>query len=344
MALVRLKGLHIVQSKGRTYYYAWRGGPRIQAEYGSPGFHAAFSEAHNPLADLDTRRLSAWVTLYKASDEYKKLADTTKRVWAPWFDHIRDEFGDLSIRQFDRPKIRVDIRRWRNNWKDRPRAADTGKQVLSRVLSFAVAEGGLASNPCEGLPNLYQNNRADIIWDAESLALLYGHASPEVANAARLGSLTGLRQSDLFKLAWSHIKENGIEIATGKSRGKRIALIPITRELRQLLNVLPRRSTVVLTNSEGRPWKGFGSSWNKAMKESGLGESGLHFHDLRGTAATNFFRAGFTTREIAQTLAWSEEKVERLIDRYVKRDEILRDRIRRMNSAHAHSGTSEANS
>ena len=30
----------------------------------------------------------------------------------------------------------------------------------------------------------------------------------------------------------------------------------------------PRRSTRVLTNSDGHPWKGFGSSWNKAMKQA----------------------------------------------------------------------------
>lgn len=328
--MVPLKGLHIVRAKGRTYYYAWRGGPRIHAEFGSPEFHAAFGEARNPLADLDKRRMSAWITLYKSSDEYKKLADTTKRVWSTWFDDVRDEFGELSIRQFDRPRIRVDIRRWRNKWKDRPRAADTGKQVLSRILSFAVAEGGLASNPCEGLPNLYQNNRADIIWGTDNLDCLCKHASPEVGMAARLAALTGLRHSDLFKLAWSHVGENAIEFTTGKSRGVRRALIPLTRDIRKLLKTIPRRSTIVLTNSDGKPWRGFGSSWNTAMKASGLSETELHFHDLRGTAATNFFRAGFTIREIAQTLAWSEEKVERLIDRYVKRDEILKDRIRRM--------------
>lgn len=158
------------------------------------------------------------------------------------------------------------------------------------------------------------------------------HASKEVLTAARLAALTGLRQSDLLKLSWSHIGANAIELRTGKSRGRKAALVPMTNEIRQLLNAIPRRSTVVLTNSKGKPWRGFGSSWNDLMKESGLDKRGLHFHDLRGTAATNFFRAGFTIREIAETLAWSEEKVERLIDRYVKRDEILRDRIRRLDA------------
>lgn len=330
MPKVMLKGLHIVRSKSRVYYYAWRGGPRIDAPFGSPEFHAAFADARNPLADIDRRRFSAWITLYKASDEYRGLADTTRRLWGRWFDVIRDEFGTLSTRQFDRPQIRVDIKRWRNQWKDRPRTADVGKQVLSRILTFAVAEGGLGTNPCEGIPNVYSSNRADIIWEPADLDRLCSHASKEVGQAARLAALTGLRQADLLKLSWSHVGAHAIEIRTGKSRGRKTATAPITDEVRQLLNSISRRSTRVLTNSDGKPWRGFGSSWNKAMKLSGLADRDLHFHDLRGTAATNFYRAGFSIREIAQTLAWSEDKIERLIDRYVKRDEIMKDRIRRL--------------
>jgi integrase len=327
---ITIKGLHVVKAKGRTYCYAWRGGPRIEAEYGTAAFFAELDEHKNPAAKLDSRKLDVWIVRYKASDEFKNLAETTRRVWGRWFDIIRDEFGNLSTRQFDRPEIRVDIRRWRNKWKDRPRTADIGKQVLSRILSFAVAEGGLGSNPCEGVPNLYSNDRSDLIWEPADLDALCKVASAEIGHAARLAALTGLRQGDLLKLSWSHIGEHAIEIRTGKSRGKRAAIAPLTAEIRALLETIPRRSTQVLTNSEGHPWKGFGSSWNKAMRTSGLTERGLHFHDLRGTAATNLFRAGFTIREIAETMAWSEDKVERLIDRYVKRDEILKDRIRRL--------------
>lgn len=335
MPAVVLKGLHIVKAKGRTYYYAWRGGPRIEATFGTPEFHAAFTEARNPLSSLDKRKLSAWVTLYKASDDYAGLADNTKRVWERWFDAIRAEFGALSVRQFDRPNIRVDIRRWRNKWKATPRTADIAKQVLSRVLSFAVAEGALLSNPCEGVPNLYSNNRADTIWTPEDLDRLTAVCSPEIAWAARLAALTGLRQADLLRLSWSHIGPHAIEIRTGKSRGRRAATAPVTAGVQKLLEEIPRRSTCVLTNTRGKPWKGFGSSWDKAVKEAGLAERDLHFHDLRGTAATNLYRADFTIREIAEILAWSEDRVERLIDRYVKRDEILKDRVRRLEKAHS---------
>ncbi len=251
MINVPLKGLHIVRSKGRTYYYAWRGGPRIDAPFGTPEFHAEFADAKRPATALDKHRFSTWITLYKDSDEYKDLADSTKRVWGPWFDHIRDEFGRLSVRQFDRPKIRVDIKRWRAKWKDRPRERPTRlNKFSSRILSYAVSEGALTLNPCEGIPNLYESDRAEIIWTNADLETLYKHASPEVANAAKLASLTGLRYGDLFRLSWSHVGPNAIEIKTGKSRGKRGAIVPIYGAIRELLKTLPRRSTTVSDESE----------------------------------------------------------------------------------------------
>lgn len=87
----------------------------------------------------------------------------------------------------------------------------------------------------------------------------------------------------------------------------------------------------VLTTAERIPWKsGFGSSWNKALIAAGLNDADLHWHDFRGTAATRMHLAGWTNREIAEALAWDEESVDRIIRRYVKRDALLRDMIRRI--------------
>lgn len=44
---------------------------------------------------------------------------------------------------------------------------------------------------------------------------------------------------------------------------------------------------------------------------SKLAERDLHFHDLRGTAATKFYNAGLDKRVIAEILGWEEEHVDR---------------------------------
>jgi integrase len=341
MVMVHLKGVFKVRAKGRTYYYAWRGGPRLKGSPGSPEFIASFQEATAPLAGRDKAKFATWVTLYKGSPEFGELADSTKRLWGPWLDKIRDHFGALSIRQFDRPQLRADIRRWRDQWRAKPRTADYAKQVLSRVLSYAVAEGALEGNLCQGIPNLYAGDRSDLIWEEADLEKLCQHASPEVGYAVRLAVLTGLRRDDLFRLSWPHVGEHAIEIKTAKGRGRRIAIVPLTQAAKALLAQIPRRSTAVLTNSSGKPWRGFSSSWSTAVEKAGLADRGLHFHDLRGTAATNFYRANFSTREIAETMGWEETRVERLIDRYIRREDILKDRIRRMEEAEQRTKTAK---
>ena len=46
MVKVNLKGIAKVTAKGRTYWYAWRGGPRLRGEPGIAEFVASYNEAH----------------------------------------------------------------------------------------------------------------------------------------------------------------------------------------------------------------------------------------------------------------------------------------------------------
>jgi len=54
----------------------------------------------------------------------------------------------------------------------------------------------------------------------------------EIAHAVDLAAHTGLRKSDLLRLSWSHIGEDAITFSTGKSRGRREAIIPMYDDLR----------------------------------------------------------------------------------------------------------------
>jgi integrase len=337
MVKVELRGIAKTKAKGRTYYYAWRGGPRLRGQPGSPEFHQSYNEAIESRRTPEPGRFRSLIVLYRASPDYKKLAESTRQQWAPWLDRIGTYFGDLRIAQFERPeKIRPIIRRWRNQWADKPRTADYGMQVLSRVLSYAVDPlGSIAGNPCEGIKQLYTGDRSEIIWTDLDIVLLKKTCPPDIAHAVDLASHTGLRLSDLLRLSWSHVGEDAIRFSTGKSRGRREAIIPLYDELRELLARIPKRSTTILTSSKRRPWTpdGFGSSFNTAKKEAGIGDRDLHFHDLRGTAATRFYIAGLSIRVIAEILAWSEDQVERIIRRYVARGAATKDVIRQLNEA-----------
>jgi integrase len=258
------------------------------------------------------------VTLYKASADYQKLAPSTKVQWGPWLDRIAAYF-DLSIAAFDNPKVRPIIRQWRNKYADTPRTADMGMQVLSRVCGYAVEQGKLIVNPCEGIKALYSADRAAIIRTDADIAAIKQAVSPEVGHAIDLAALTGLRRGDLLRLSWSHIHGNEIVISTNKSGQRVEARIPLYADLRAVLARIPKRAITVLTNSKGRAWTGdgLGSIIIEAKKKAGIGE--LHFHDLRGTAATRFYLAGLDKRVIAEILGWTEGSVETIIRKYVDR-------------------------
>lgn len=342
MATIELKGLHIVKVKrkgkpDKVYAYAWRGGPRINAEPGTPEFQVTYDEAVNSRRIPDKKAFQSVITRYKASKAYLELAESTRRNWSPWLDRIGDHFGKLSTRQFNRTeKIRPIIRKWRGKYADKPRTADYGMQVLSRVIAYAVDPlGEIDSNPCEGIKQLYSGSRAGIIWTDDDIALLKKMCSAEIAYAVDLAAYSGLRVGDLIRLSWSHIGTDAIVIGTGKSRGKRQAIIPLYEELREILARIPKRSTTVLTSSKNRPWttNGLGSSFNSAKRDVWPEGDTLHFHDLRGTAATKFYLAGLSEREIAETMGWEEDYVSKIIRRYVSRSAAIEDRIRRLDEA-----------
>jgi integrase len=317
-----VKGLHKVVSKGRVYWYAWRerGAPRVHGEYGTADFWASYDAAVRDRHVPEPGKFRGLVTLYRASPDYQKLAPSTKLKWGPWLDRVATYFGALSIAAFDNPKVRPIIRQWRTKYADTPRAADMGLQVLRAVCTCAVEQGKLAGNPCAGFKALYSSDRAAIIWTDADIASIKQEVSPEVGHAIDLAALTGLRRGDLLRLSWSHVHDNEIVIPTNKS-GRRVdARIPLYADLRAVLARIPKRSTTILTNSKGHAWTadGFGSTISKAKPTAGIADD-LHFHDLRGTAATKFYAAGLPLRVIAEILGWTEGNVDSIIRKYVDR-------------------------
>jgi integrase len=178
--------------------------------------------------------------------------------------------------------------------------------VSARLL---LARGlPLAGNPSEGIKQLYTSDRGEIIW-TDTDAAEESRGSPrvdgaqcqlpcpqEIAHAVELAAHTGLRLGDQLRLSWSHIGEDAITLMTGKSKRRREAT-SLYQALRDVLESIPKRSTTVLTNSRKRLWKGngFGTAFNRAKIATGLADRDLHFHNLRGTAATSVL-CGWTIR------------------------------------------------
>lgn len=368
MAYVRLKGLNRARKRlkdGRevVYWYAWKGGPRLDGQPGSPEFIASYNRA---VADRRAPRhenLAALVARYRASPEYlQKLAPATRKEWARWLDRIAADqaaldIGGLPIKALDDRRVRADLLEWRDQWADRPRSADYAMQVLSRVLAFGVDRGLLAINAIAGVAQLYASDRADQIWTAQDLAAFAKAApSPEVAVIPQLACLTGLRRTGLTRLALSHVGDLAIVMPAAKKRkGKaRDVVIPLLPETKALLVEIrarqlarhaeltaqaakkrrppPPEPTTVLTNTRGLPWTpdGLEAQVIKAKAAAGVDK---HLHDARGTFATRLRMAGLSASEIADVLGWEEDRVQRLLETYVDRESVVRSIAGRLSAA-----------
>jgi integrase len=98
-------------------------------------------------------------------------------------------------------------------------------------------------------------------------------------------------------------------------------VIPVGAPLKAALDAIQKGSTIILTNSEGKPWtsSGFRASWRKAARKAGI--VGITFHDLRGTAVTRLAIEGCSEAEIATITGHSLRDVRSILDaHYLHRD------------------------
>jgi len=335
-------GVHVVKARlaggARVeYHYAWRGGPRIDGQPGSPEYLrslAAHLESLRTGGVGEPRTLKDLVTLFKASPEYMKLGKDSKRGYETYFPAIITEFGDLPIAALEDKRVRRHFLKWRNTMADTPRAADYGIGTLKRVLSWSVDATWLDTNQAEPIGRLHSVDKSDDIVSDETLTKLATVASAQVMWAVNLALYSGLRECNLVRVAWPNYDGTSISYRTSK-RGKDV-LIPVIRPGRELLSSLPRLAITILTNTRGRPWTPDGlrtslskaiAAWNRANPADPIH---ITFHALRRTACTKLLIWGLKVPTVAMIMGWSEADVEAMKKKYVSRKKLMQETLAMM--------------
>lgn len=328
MVSVVLKGVHVVRvrlagDRWAEYHYAWKGkgAPRLPGRPGSPEYLAGYQEARTSRKRPENGSLLDVVASFRASADFEKLSDHTKRAYRRHLDQIQTEFGSTPLSVIEDKRIRRDLYAWRDKMAATPRTADYAMGTLKRLLEFAEERGFIAENPLERVKRLHRVDRSESIWTADDLTAFRLHASKELAWAVELGLLTGLRQGDLIRLVWSNY--NGASFQTRTSKRGKMVTIPATQACRVLMQRIEKRHLIILTTERGkRPWTadGLRSSFGKACERAGINRT---FHDLRRTAATTLLAAGFSASQVAMWMGWEESAVESLKRRYVSRKAVV---------------------
>ncbi len=332
-----LPGVHTVKSRGKQYFYAYRGGPRLPDPNVDPvRFVDAYREAHQarPTAQDQPDAISTVLRLseaYRQSGDFLRLAPSTQKLYRTVLNSVEERFGGLPLIALKAERMPSQIRRWRDEISDRPRAADTRVEVLSALCQWGVRYGFVSKNPARGVEAIFRSSRSDIIWTEDELRRLIDAATPECARAITIAASTGLRLGDIIGLTWDEVDfEAGlIDRATNKSRGRTRATPPLLPEARIALEAAPRINRIALTSGLKRPWtqSGLGNAFRDARNAIGVNK---RFHDLRGTAATRFASAGFSAQLIAGFMGWEEARVAAIIKRYVSRRKVAEEAAKRL--------------
>jgi integrase len=335
---VRLKGINskrkrLADGTFKTYWYAWKGGPPLRGEPGTPEFMASYNEAVATKITSPSGVLLALLFQFQDGAEFQfGISPRTRKDYIKHIKRIERAFGDFPIKALSDPRSRSVFLEWRDQLAHTSlRQADYAYGTLARILSWAHGRGLIAKNPCSKAGKLYHGTRASKIWDDEDVERFLKAASTYLRLAMLLAINTGQRQGDLLRLPWSSYDGTTIKLRQRKTGA--YVPIPVANALRDALDAAPRRSPIILTNSDGKPWSesGFQGAWGKATTRAGI--RGLTFHDLRGTAVVTLARAGCNEVEIYSITGHKPGDVQAILTtHYLPRDaEVAGNAIAKLN-------------
>lgn len=338
---VNLKGVHRVRKKlsdgtRREYHYAWRGGPKFwdsasDVALGSPEYIAAFQEfADKPATAVGTA--PAMIDAYLSSIEFRSLGERTQKDYKRFALSFADSFSEDPAAIFEDPASRGEVNQWRQEtWGHSPKQYDYAGTVATVILNWAREDGRIREHHCDKLKKVYKVDRSEIVWTPADLEA-FAKKAPKWVNRILVAACeTGLRPGDLIGLSRAHIEPTpkGRQIKIRTRKRKRLAFIPVTPGMAEVIDATPADRLLILVNSRGKPlteeWASKAIAKHRALAEL---SDDLHLQDARGTAATRLLRADLALNQIASHMGWSIKYASSVIEHYAtvspdEADEIL---------------------
>ncbi|HBD92118.1 MAG TPA: hypothetical protein DC061_16930 [Gemmobacter sp.] len=340
MTKIDLKGIHRVRMKLRDgsrveYHYAWRGkgapcfwksGSGI--EVGSPAYIDALAAA-TPKGGSAKGLFREIIIRFLDSAEFKRLAPRTQSDMAKSIRHseqgIDHKFGGAPSQAFNDPRIRRQALAWRD--KIGGKVGDDRIRHLQRIVGWAVDRGHLLQNHLTGIASIYQSKRSEIIWTQAEIDAFVAGAPAHVGDILIAATETGLRPGDLHVLSRQHIHPTpgGRRIVIWTAKRRKLASLPVTPRMAELLDRMPEGRDRVLVNKGGEPYQHENylgdavSTWRDKLKirAADPADRRPRLYDARGTAATRLLQAGAEMKEIATAMGWSIKQASEVIEHYV---------------------------
>ena len=175
---VQLKGINRVSKKLAdgsrvTYFYAWKGGPRLPGRPGSAEFVDAYNAAIAEKVRQPAGTIQAVLNAYQESPKYLDLADRTRKDYVRQIRQIESEFADFPLAGLSDRRTRGEFLAWRDKLAIKSRRqADYTFSTFAAIMAWAADRGLVSANPCARPGKLYRSKRAESIWFADDEAAM----------------------------------------------------------------------------------------------------------------------------------------------------------------------------
>lgn len=290
--------------KNKNYYSFRIGkGPRIRLpdDPSSEEFRSAYAaamvgEPRPAMRSDQAGTIGALIASYMRSAGFIKLRGTSKKGYMTRLEAMRTAHGSRSVSGLTRERIISGILQ---PYADRPAAALDTLKKLRILIRHAIDIGLLAIDPSAGIKR--PKTREIRAWTDAELAAFERRwpLGTKQRTAYALMQYVGAARVDVHLMTWAQIDIDGIRYERQKT-GVPVAL---ATELRQALDVAPRKHVTILNTEFGKPFtiNGFSGFMRDAIRAAGL-PLDCKPHGLRKTLGRRLADAGVSAHDIMAAL------------------------------------------
>lgn len=200
-------------------------------------------------------------------------------------------------------------------WTGRYVSNSTIKRELNSIKGFFSYLKRIAKvikdNPCEDLDPLRIEEKIKQPPSPEQEAIILKLALEDLKFFVMIFMFNtlGVRKGEVFNLKWCnvHLESTSVfpfgYIDFVKRKNNKILRIPLSYELKTLLNKLERESEYVFTNPRtGTKYNSRYRKLNKILEQAGVKDFGIGFHIFRHNTAANLEQSGVESSVISEIL------------------------------------------
>jgi integrase len=235
----------------------------------------------------------------------------------PYFDHYSlDRISQIAVEHF---KLEHSRSLTRHDTQFKPATVNQRLQILSAVLSRAVALRLIRDNPCSGVERLPvdEGEARTLSYDEEERLTAKLLEGPQwVHDATRVALGTGFRIGEVLRLTKDSVDfGRGLLFVSNpkwKNDPRRTLGVPVSAEVREILLRLvresPSRDLFVHHRTGRRPMRGSFYNQLRTACES-VGIFGIHPHSLRHTFGTRLGEADVNVKKIQRLMGHADIKM-----------------------------------